>query len=560
MATRIVEWKKPYTWWKAITVDENKVISLNLRDENNLIIYDEWDDEIYVDLQLPDNIRPTDAFPVWVTTGRVLVADDRSVTGTIVVFKTTNWGIIKLLYEDADIENDTPWRLFIDNWTDGFRQIYFKSDVDEIVSRLQAQIDVLYSLWKFLSLWDCVEWEPMSFPLTIPYEYSTWDYYLIWNVSSDPQVDNLRPEWSEWDDTASQTVETQVVEIWDVYIYDGTTWLLQKNKLSEWSTIEYVTQDEYNNLPDSKNADGKHYFIYSFSIIHVTWVTLNESTISLTTVWDTYQLTATVSPNDATDKSVTWSSSNQSVATVDNNWLVTCVTPWNATITVTTTDGNYTATCGVDAWWWHPWAYTVAYYPLDSTNTVNDLSWNNYTLTNSGVTFWTYQWVDCAVSSWSNQLYSTIAAIPSWAAPRTLSVWVYISSSSSGLEYNTVWYWENSNHKSYQIYQAWQSLFSIRTYYDDANVSWDNNWYQHWINIIATYDGNVNTLYINGNSEVTSTVTLNTTASDLYIGASPFVAYWTIWYISEVILENKAWTVGEVEAYFDATKWNYWIS
>ena len=64
MATRIVEWKKPYTWWKAITVDENKVISLNLREENNLIIYDAWDDEIYVDLQLPDWITPLDVVVV----------------------------------------------------------------------------------------------------------------------------------------------------------------------------------------------------------------------------------------------------------------------------------------------------------------------------------------------------------------------------------------------------------------------------------------------------------------------------------------------------------------
>ena len=65
MATRVVEWKKPYTWWQAIDIDENKVISLRLRDENNLIIYDEWDDEIYVDLQLDDEITPVSAFPVW---------------------------------------------------------------------------------------------------------------------------------------------------------------------------------------------------------------------------------------------------------------------------------------------------------------------------------------------------------------------------------------------------------------------------------------------------------------------------------------------------------------
>jgi hypothetical protein len=42
MATRIVEWKKPYTWWQAIEVTEDKVINLKLRAENNLIIYDNW--------------------------------------------------------------------------------------------------------------------------------------------------------------------------------------------------------------------------------------------------------------------------------------------------------------------------------------------------------------------------------------------------------------------------------------------------------------------------------------------------------------------------------------
>lgn len=86
----------------------------------------------------------------------------------------------------------------------------------------------------------------------------------------------------------------------------------------------------------------------SVPIIPVTWVSLNESSIELSTVWETYQLVATISPNNATYQSVSWSSSDTSIATVDNNWLVTCVTPWTATITVTTTDGGYTATCGVE--------------------------------------------------------------------------------------------------------------------------------------------------------------------------------------------------------------------
>lgn len=135
MVVRDVEWKKPYTWGMAITVDsETKVISLNLRDENNLIIYDEWDDEIYVDLQLPDWIEPTDAFPVWITTGRVLVADWRSVLGTLICAKTTSWDNIKLLYADN-------WQLFIDNGSGTFKQIYLKAEVDALLLGLRQSLE-----------------------------------------------------------------------------------------------------------------------------------------------------------------------------------------------------------------------------------------------------------------------------------------------------------------------------------------------------------------------------------------------------------------------------------
>lgn len=57
-------------------------------------------------------------------------------------------------------------------------------------------------------------------------------------------------------------------------------------------------------------------------------------------------LTATVAPENATNKNVTWSSDNESVATVSNG-VVTGVAPGDATITVTTKDGDYTANCTV---------------------------------------------------------------------------------------------------------------------------------------------------------------------------------------------------------------------
>lgn len=79
-------------------------------------------------------------------------------------------------------------------------------------------------------------------------------------------------------------------------------------------------------------------------------IELNKSSISLTTIWQTVQLTATVEPEDAPRKDViSWTSSDSTVATVSTTGLVTCVTPWTATITATTVNG-LTASCSVTEW------------------------------------------------------------------------------------------------------------------------------------------------------------------------------------------------------------------
>ena len=81
----------------------------------------------------------------------------------------------------------------------------------------------------------------------------------------------------------------------------------------------------------------------------VTGITLNRTTLSLysNTTPSTADLTATVAPSDATDKTVTWQSSKPSVATVDTNGKVTAVGNGTAVITATTTDGGHTASCTV---------------------------------------------------------------------------------------------------------------------------------------------------------------------------------------------------------------------
>ena len=78
----------------------------------------------------------------------------------------------------------------------------------------------------------------------------------------------------------------------------------------------------------------------------VTSVALNKTELTLE-VGDTATLTATVLPEDAENKAVTWKSNNPAVVAVDNNGKVTAKTAGTAVITVTTDDGNKTATCTV---------------------------------------------------------------------------------------------------------------------------------------------------------------------------------------------------------------------
>ena len=78
--------------------------------------------------------------------------------------------------------------------------------------------------------------------------------------------------------------------------------------------------------------------------IAVTGVTLDKTTLSLQE-GDTGNLAATIAPSTATDKTVTYSSSDKEVATVTNAGKVTAVKAGNADITVTTKDGNKTAKC-----------------------------------------------------------------------------------------------------------------------------------------------------------------------------------------------------------------------
>jgi len=82
-------------------------------------------------------------------------------------------------------------------------------------------------------------------------------------------------------------------------------------------------------------------------VVEVTGVELDKTSVSIKE-GETVRLKATVKPENATNKDLEWTTSNEKVATVDDNGLVEGVAKGTATITVTTKDGGKTATCKVE--------------------------------------------------------------------------------------------------------------------------------------------------------------------------------------------------------------------
>lgn len=120
------------------------------------------------------------------------------------------------------------------------------------------------SFWRFLSLWNSATWMPISFPEATPYTYITWDYFIVEVVSSATPPVNYRPDWSSYTGVASSVTESDEVEVWDTYVYDGQTWLLQSN---HWKTVSFsnIAWDALDNASIDLYLNTKTFYISSTS-------------------------------------------------------------------------------------------------------------------------------------------------------------------------------------------------------------------------------------------------------------------------------------------------------
>ncbi|MCR5102571.1 MAG: Ig-like domain-containing protein, partial [Butyrivibrio sp.] len=106
------------------------------------------------------------------------------------------------------------------------------------------------------------------------------------------------------------------------------------------------TTDNSSASTTSETVTGGEAVESTETTVAATGVTLNKKSIKIGKK-GTYQLVATVLPENATNKNVTFKIANSKIAKVDANGLVTAKKIGTTTITVTTEDGKYTATCKV---------------------------------------------------------------------------------------------------------------------------------------------------------------------------------------------------------------------
>ena len=129
----------------------------------------------------------------------------------------------------------------------------------------------------------------------------------------------------------------------------NVTWTVSDESIFSYSNGTITAKKKGEASLTVSTVDGNYRDVcrvtVSNEVIHVESISINKSSLSLYVGQTTY-LTASVLPNNATDRTYSWSSNNTSIATI-NDGLVEAKGVGDAVITVTSTDGAHTDTCAI---------------------------------------------------------------------------------------------------------------------------------------------------------------------------------------------------------------------
>lgn len=133
-------------------------------------------------------------------------------------------------------------------------------------------------------------------------------------------------------------------------LIEGETYTLTIAGRSKQTCVDYwlfVDNSEINDMPTAQ--EDMYTMLHSkyrpaevgTDPVAVTGVAVSPTSTTLTAVGATKSLIATISPSNATNKAVNWKSSDDEIATINTNGVVTAVANGTVTITATTVDGNH---------------------------------------------------------------------------------------------------------------------------------------------------------------------------------------------------------------------------
>jgi hypothetical protein len=171
--------------------------------------------------------------------------------------------------------------------------------------------------------------------------------YKEYTDGDDSRYKYYHLKWKDGTDAYCSTSRGTCDGTWGSHGNRSYYWyaMYQYQNYKKQNVYHYTKTDSWSSTKDSSAFVVK--YRYKVKDIVPTSVTLNKTRIDFSKKSDKVTLTATVAPQNAANKNVTWSSSNTSIATVDSNGVVTSVGNGTAVITAKTAVGGKTAQCKV---------------------------------------------------------------------------------------------------------------------------------------------------------------------------------------------------------------------
>lgn len=246
--------------------------------------------------------------------------------------KYVKWGQDTIYFERFDVNNPGTAQWLLGT---GYMTNIFGAKTEALMSyNTYDSYGMLNSPFEFhIPVYENMNKEPESIPLPndVYFEKDNTRVYL-----DDPSDSGVTDEF--WIRTGPDTIAT----VMDV-LYETRDGAANRTKFTRIGIGKNTLYDKIQ-YDDGRIGYILHKWVYEYNYNKVNGVSL-DTTYKNVNVGDVVTLKATISPSNAENKNVKWSSSDESIATVDSNGKIIVKKAGVVTITVTTIDQNKTAMC-----------------------------------------------------------------------------------------------------------------------------------------------------------------------------------------------------------------------